>query len=638
MAENLRSILSGSLVFRDNETFLASIVPHPNALTVTGSLRVTGSNFLLNGSDIGLRLTTLEAGQGADQIQFGAIALWTASIGEWTGSTDAYIDNLNLESSSLKTFSGSIETRVDSLESTASVENVSSSLLNTRLDDLESKPLVSSSAQIDGLGFLSASIQGIVSRSAQISDLGYITGSKFYDLDDIPQGIVSSSTQLTALAPTIEGVVHTTGSENISGSLTITGPLTVNGGNISGSFVGTVTSNNISATGSFSGSFIGDGTQIDNVVHTSGEESIDGSLTLTGPLKVTGNTSTTGLTTLTGSLKAINGTISGSFEGNGLNITEVVHTSGNEEIAGIKQFTDGITLGDSASLSDTGYVVTVQDTDTGIYVQKSALNTNPVLSLEGPGRQLRITSNRTGSAEEIKFNYGGAIKYTQNDTLSLQTNGNNDRLTIDANGNTILYGDLSASNDITASAFKGDGSALENVNATVRVTGNTGTGSFTSLTQNLLISGGNNVSTTGSGQQIEINIDNSPTFTNLNTTNNVTVGGSLFVNGDLSYVNTTNLEVKDKFILLNSGSIGVVGGGIVVDQGGGSGSAIIYDSADGRWGMNNMISADSSSAASKAYLSMVVNESDSNHDINDAATAQVGNIRVNASGEIFIYA
>jgi len=47
MAENLRSILSGSLVFRDNETFLASIVPHPNALTVTGSLRVTGSNFYL---------------------------------------------------------------------------------------------------------------------------------------------------------------------------------------------------------------------------------------------------------------------------------------------------------------------------------------------------------------------------------------------------------------------------------------------------------------------------------------------------------------------------------------------------------------------------------------------------------------
>lgn len=632
MAENLRSILSGSLVFRDNETFLASIVPHPNALTVTGSLRVTGSNFLLNGSDIGLRLTTLEAGQGADQIQFGAIALWTSSISDWTASIDDYVDALAGATNSLASYTASTDIRLNNLESTASLNTITGSDHESRIDYIESKPLVSSSAQIYGLGFLSASIQGIVSRSAQISDLGFITGSKFYDLDDIPQGIISSSTQLTALAPTIEGVVHTTGSESISGSLTVNGPLVVNNGTISGSFVGSINTDNIIASGSFSGSFQGDGTNIDNVIHTTGSESLLGSLTINGPLNVTGTTS------LTGSFKTIGGTISGSFEGDGSNITGVVHTVGNEEIAGIKQFTDSIVLGDSSSLSDTGYVVTVQDSNTGIYVQKTTENTNPVLSLEGPGRQLRITSNKTGSAEEIKFNYGGAVRYTQNDTLSLQTNGNNDRLTIDANGNTILYGDLSASNDVTASAFKGDGSALENVNATVRVTGNTGTGSFTSLTQNLLISGGNNVSTTGSGQQIEINIDNSPTFTNLNTTNNVTVGGSLFVNGDLSYVNTTNLEVKDKFILLNSGSIGVVGGGIVVDQGGGSGSAIIYDSADGRWGMNNMISADSSSAASKAYLSMVVNESDPNHDINDAATAQVGNIRVNASGEIFIYA
>lgn len=632
MADNIRSILSGSLVFREQDTFLASIVPHPNALTVTGSLRVTGSNFLLNGSDIGLRLTTLEAGQGADQIQFGAIALWTSSISDWTASIDDYVDALAGATNSLASYTASTDIRLNNLESTASLNTITGSDHESRIDYIESKPLVSSSAQIYGLGFLSASIQGIVSRSAQISDLGFITGSKFYDLDDIPSGIVSSSTQLTDLAPSIEGVVHTTGSESISGSLTVDGPLVVNNGTISGSFVGSINTDDIIASGSFSGSFQGDGSNIDKVVHTTGSEGLQGSLTIDGQLNVTGTTS------LTGSVKVIGGTISGSFEGDGSSITSVVHTTGNEEISGIKRFNDSITLGDSASLSDTGYVVTVQDTDTGIYVQKSAENTNPVLSLAGPGRQLKITSNKTGSAEEIRFNYGGAVKYTSDDTLRLQTNGENDRLTIDANGNTILYGDLSASGDITASAFKGDGSALQNVNASISVTGNTGTGSFTSLTQNLLISGGRNISTTGSGQQLEINVDNSPTFTNLNTTNNITVGGSLFVNGDLSYVNTTNLEVKDKFILLNSGSIGVQGGGIVVDQGGGSGSALIYDSADGRWGMNDLISGDANSASSKGYLALVVNEADGNHNINDSATAQVGNIRVNASGEIFIYA
>src|SRR6056300_96567 len=385
MAENLRSILSGSLVFRDNETFLASIVPHPNAPTVTGSLRVTGSNFLLNGSDIGLRLTTLEAGQGADQIQFGAIALWTSSISDWTASIDDYVDALAGATNSLASYTASTDIRLNNLESTASLNTITGSDHESRIDYIESKPLVSRSAQIYGLGFLSACIKGIVSRSAQISDLGFITGSKFYDLDDIPQGIISSSTQLTALAPTIEGVVHTTGSESISGSLTVNGPLVVNNGTISGSFVGSINTDNITASGSFSGSFQGDGTNIDNVIHTTGSESLLGSLTINGPLNVTGTTS------LTGSFKTIGGTISGSFEGDGSNITGVVHTVGNEEIAGIKQFTDSIVLGDSSSLSDTAYVVTVQDSDTGIYVQKTTENTNPVLSLEGPARQLRIT-------------------------------------------------------------------------------------------------------------------------------------------------------------------------------------------------------------------------------------------------------
>ena len=206
MAGRFNSILSGSLVFSNDGVFASSIVPHPNALTITGSVKISGSNLILNGSDVGLRITTLESGQGADQIKFGAITLWTASISEWTGSTNQYIANLNDVSGSLNLFTGSVESRVSSLETSSSLENVSSSLLDSRLTTIESKPLVSSSAQIDALGFLSSSITGIVSRSAQISDLGFITGSKFSDLDDIPSGIVSSSTQIDELFD-IDGLI-----------------------------------------------------------------------------------------------------------------------------------------------------------------------------------------------------------------------------------------------------------------------------------------------------------------------------------------------------------------------------------------------------------------------------------------------
>ena len=190
------SILSGSLVFRDNGTYLSEIRPGVNKVTITGSLQVSGSNLLLNGSDIGLRLTTLESGQGADQVKFGAITLWTASMSDWSASIDEYVDNLNTVSSSFNEYTGSTNRRVSELETTSSYLNISASLIDTRVGSIESKPLVSSSAQIYGLGFLSASISGIVSRSAQIIEFGFITGSKFYELDDIPEGIVSGTAQI----------------------------------------------------------------------------------------------------------------------------------------------------------------------------------------------------------------------------------------------------------------------------------------------------------------------------------------------------------------------------------------------------------------------------------------------------------
>ena len=192
----INSILSGSLVFRDNGTYLSEIRPGVNKLTITGSLQISGSNLLLNGSDIGLRITTLEAGQGADQIKFGAITLWTASMSDWSASIDEYVGNLNEVSRSFNLYTGSTDARLLDLETSASYTDVSSSFLDTRLVYIESKALVSSSAQIDGLGFLSASITGIVSRSAQISELGFITGSKFSELDDIPVGIVSGTVQI----------------------------------------------------------------------------------------------------------------------------------------------------------------------------------------------------------------------------------------------------------------------------------------------------------------------------------------------------------------------------------------------------------------------------------------------------------
>lgn len=200
---SLNSILSGSLVFRDKGLFLSEIKPGTNAVTITGSLNVTGSRITLNGSDLVERITTLESGQGADQVKFGAITIWTSSINDWSASVKDNINTLNSTSEALNLYTGSSQSEIDSLsvESIAQASRlalleVSGSDKESRLSFLESKPIVSSSTQISQFGFLTASIGGIISSSLQISRLGYITGSKFTELDDIPPNIISSSIQV----------------------------------------------------------------------------------------------------------------------------------------------------------------------------------------------------------------------------------------------------------------------------------------------------------------------------------------------------------------------------------------------------------------------------------------------------------
>lgn len=202
MAE-LNSILSGSLVFRDNGTYLSEIRPGPNAITVTGSLNISGSRVTFNGSDLVERIVTLESGQGADQVKFGAITLWSSSINDWSASVKDSIQALESTTDSLNTYTGSAQSQLDTLTvetvaqaSRLTLVETTGSNQETRLSYIESKPILSSSRQIYDIGFLTASIGGIVSSSLQITRLGFVTGSKFEDLDDIPEGIVSSSSQI----------------------------------------------------------------------------------------------------------------------------------------------------------------------------------------------------------------------------------------------------------------------------------------------------------------------------------------------------------------------------------------------------------------------------------------------------------
>jgi hypothetical protein len=174
--------------------------------------------------------------------------------------------------------------------------------------------------------------------------------------------------------------------------------------------------------------------------------------------------------------------------------------------------------------------------------------------------------------------------------------------------------------------FAGDGANLTGLVSTLGITGSdSSTGTVQLKTQNLTITGvANEINTTVSGQTVTIGLPDS-----VSITSDLTVGGNLNVNGDLTYINVANLAVEDKFILLNSGSSNPDEAGLVVDEGNGIGHAFAFDAGNLRWGFSASFDSTATSFAPDAYVASVVTT-----DI--PAYQQVGNIRVEA-GEIYIY-
>jgi hypothetical protein len=102
----------------------------------------------------------------------------------------------------------------------------------------------------------------------------------------------------------------------------------------------------------------------------------------------------------------------------------------------------------------------------------------------------------------------------------------------------------------------------------------------------------------------------------LNTTDNVTfagltVNGDLFVSGSTTSINSANLNIEDKFILLNSGSAGSPSyeGGIIVESGSvaGAGNAFYFDASDNRWALKNGLSAgNTAGVTAEAFMGIAI--------------------------------
>ena len=145
------------------------------------------------------------------------------------------------------------------------------------------------------------------------------------------------------------------------------------------------------------------------------------------------------------------------------------------------------------------------------------------------------------------------------------------------------------------------------------------------------------------GSATAINIGASTGTTTVN--NNLSVLGTLYVQGSVTAISSSNLYVADQFILLASGSANNTDGGIVIDRGAYAGLNIAYgfDSTTGRWGyqagLTDTTNTLDPTGASGSFAGYVFTEAA--HTATKPTTGefvQAGAIYTNTDGTIWMYA
>jgi hypothetical protein len=299
----------------------------------------------------------------------------------------------------------------------------------------------------------------------------------------------------------------------------------------------------------------------------------------------------------------LSGSFTGSFVGEGSGLTGLVSTlniSGSDASTGAIQLkTQDLTItGASNEINTTvsGQTVTIGLVDNPTITGDITIGGNDIKASDG-NTNITLTSNTLTT-------FAGDVKVGGND---IQASDGNANITLTSNTLTTFAGDIKVSgNDISSSTA----TALTLSGEDVKVVGD-------------LTVGGNDIKSNGGTTAITLN------GANVSMPGALTVSGDLTVNGDLSYLNVTNLAVEDKFILLNSGSTNPDEAGLVVDEGNGIGHAFAFDAGTLRWGFSGSFDSSATSFAPDAYVASVVTT-----DI--PAYQQVGNIRVQG-GEIYIY-
>jgi hypothetical protein len=374
--------------------------------------------------------------------------------------------------------------------------------------------------------------------------------------------------------------------------------------------------------------------QVDNL--TSGQVVIGGGASnlSTTAINGTGNIlATTGATGV-----SISGSFSGSFFGNGAGLTGVTAafpTTAKTDLASTDQFyiNDGtnkfVTYGNLLTdLAGTNLAVegtdslTLATTITGITSISSTSFTGSLLgNVNGTASWATnaisaLTSSRFTVTDTTTGTGPYYVVFTDGTTGAQLPIVDSSTLTFNASTNTLTVTSSYANQALSASFAT----------------------SVNNLTNAITNNADNRVLTaTGGGT---INGEGNLTFdgTTLTVTGNEVITGNLTVQGTASFQNTTNLEVSDRFVLFASGSNTAGDGGILVQQGTQNvGELFGFDSGATRWAFTSSFSGDSSAFTPDAFVAAAIIGAGTTPTSAPARYQVGGNIFIGTDEAIWIY-
>lgn len=254
-----------------------------------------------------------------------------------------------------------------------------------------------------------------------------------------------------------------------------------------------------------------------------------------------------------------------------------------------------------------------------------------------------VAAISNGVIVNADVNAAAAIDYTK---LNFAGSGfvSGSSLSSPAQGQAVLTTNGVAGSTVDLGLETTDSPQFVNLTLTGDAAVNGGDLTTTAGTFNLLSSNATTVNFAGAATTL--NMGNASGTTTI--AGNAIVQGDFTVNGTTTYINTQDLYVEDKFIVLASGSATAGDGGIMIDRGsdGDGNIAYGYDSTTDRWGYqnglvdtSNLIDPTAGAGVNGAFAAYIFTEA--GHGSTKPTTGEFavqGAMYTSNAGDIWIYA